>query len=363
MTLHCDFETRSVVQLGKQGGRPGCGANVYFEHETTRPWCMAYAFGDGPVDIWIHGEPCPPVIVDHIKSGQTLTAWNANFERLCFKHIMGPRYGWPVPSTTQWRCVMAMSYAMAFPGKLEHAAPAIGIEIAKDMIGSRLAIQMGSPRRRDPLTWWDDEERLQRLYTYCKQDVEVERAVERRLVPLSKSEQELWWLDQAINDRGVFVDVPLCEAAIKIVDQCKRDLDAEMSKVTGTGVTACTNRNQLVIWLKEQGIDAESVAKDALAEMLARSDLPGPIRRALELRREGSKTSVAKVDALLAGRSRDGRAKGLTQYHAASTGRWGGRRFQPQNLKRPEEKDIETLVALLATGDYGLFNMMYGDGA
>lgn len=256
-----------------------------------------------------------------------------------------------------------MAMAMSLPGSLENAAGAVNLDIGKDMSGRRLMLQMARPRKTDPLTWWGVPEKLERLYEYCKTDVEVERALEKRLVPLSDSEQRLWWLDQVINDRGVYVDVPLCEAAIKIVDQSKAQLDAEMSKVTNFGVTACTNRNQLVIWLKEQGIDTESVAKDALAEMLARSDLLPDVRRALELRKEGSKTSVAKVDSLLAGRSRDGRAKGLTQYHAASTGRWGGRRFQPQNLKRPEQKDIETLVDLLATGDFELFNMMYGDGA
>lgn len=254
---------------------------------------------------------------------------------------------------------MATAMAMALPGSLENAAAAVNLTIGKDMAGHRLMMQMARPRSKDPLVWWDVEEKKQRLYEYCMQDVEVERQLEKRLVPLSQSEQQLWWLDQAINDRGVYVDVPLCEAAIKIVDQCKKELDEEMSRVTETGVTACTNRNQLVIWLKEQGIDAESVAKDALAEMLARADLPADVRRALELRREGSKTSVAKVDSLLAGRSRDGRAKGLTQYHAASTGRWGGRRFQPQNLKRPEQKDIDTLCDLLGRGDHKLFSMMY----
>ena len=40
--------------------------------------------------------------------------------------------------------------------------------------------------------WFDDQERLDRLYAYCRQDVEVERELYERLPPLSPAEQALW---------------------------------------------------------------------------------------------------------------------------------------------------------------------------
>ena len=41
-------------------------------------------------------------------------------------------------------------------------------------------------------------------------------------------------------------------------------------------------------------------------------------------------------------------------YHGASTGRWTGEGFQPQNMKRPEVEDLDAAIAAVMTGDYAL---------
>lgn len=367
--LHIDFETRSAVDIKKTG------AYVYAEDPSTDIWCAAFALDDEPVRVWRPGDPIPADVAVHVLDGGIVAAHNAAFERVIWRHILGPRYGWPEPEIGQWRCTMVMAYALALPGALEDAAPAAGLDHRKDSAGHRLMLQMARPRKLDPLTWWDQPEKIERLITYCVQDVEVERALMARLRPLKDSELALWHLDQRINDRGVFVDVPLCEAAKKVVAATEDRLDREMAEVTGFAVTACSNRNQLIAWVREQGVETESIAKDALEELLA-GDLPGdsprdglraedrswwgPVRTALELRREAAKASVAKIDALLRGMSPDGRARGLLQFHAASTGRWAGRRFQPQNIKRPELEDVDSAIDLLMAGDADLIDMVYG---
>ena len=52
------------------------------------------------------------------------------------------------------------------------------------------------------------------------QDVETERAIFRSLPTGvgNMTEREIWLLDQTINARGVRVDVPLVEAALRITD-------------------------------------------------------------------------------------------------------------------------------------------------
>lgn len=354
---HIDFETRSAVDLTKTG------AYVYAADPTTDVWCAAYAIGDEPVQVWTPGEPLPDDLAEHIMIGGVVTAHNASFERIIFHYIMGPRYGWPVPDVTQWRCTMAMAYALALPGSLENAAPAAGLDIAKDMAGRRLMLQMAKPRKveKDKITWWDDPAKLQKLIEYCKQDVEVERALEKRLRPLSESELALWHLDQIINDRGILVDQALCEAAKQVVAKAQVALDDKMFRLTDGKVSKCTNRNQIVKWVRDQGVQCDSINKASMETLLEEdSPIPPHVREVLELRRESAKASVAKIDALLNGRSpEDGRAKGLLQYHAASTGRWGGRRFQPQNIKRPNESDIDTAIEVVATGDYDYVTMMY----
>jgi DNA polymerase len=358
-SCHIDLESRSVVDLKKTG------VYVYAEDESTDAWCAGYAFGDGPVEMWKLDQVCPPAIEDHVGEGGVFVAHNANFERILWKHVLHGKYGWPLPSIKQWRCTMAMAYAMALPGSLENAAAAMGLADGKDMSGHRVMMQLARPRKVDPVsgaaTWWDLPEKLETLYAYCKQDVVTERALEKRLVPLSDFEQRLWWLDQIINDRGVHVDVALCEAATKVVKHVTEKLNAEMCEVTDKEVSACTNTNQIATWLRAQGLeDTESIAKDIVVEMIARDDLADDVRRVLELRQEAAKASVAKITALMNGRSMDGRARGLLQFCAASTRRWGGRRFQPQNIKRPELDDIDEAISAVMTGNADIVDMLFG---
>jgi len=374
--LHVDFETRSAADLKKTG------AYAYAADPTTDIWCMAYAFGGELVQIWTPGRPVPADVVEHVMLGGVCVAHNAAFERVIWRYILAPRYGFPEPDVEQWRCTMVMAYAMALPGSLENAAPAAGLDMMKDMTGRRLMLQMARPRRKceeceggtrqkhgylcpicdgSGIDWWDHTDKVEKLIAYCKQDVEVERALEKRLRPLSTAELALWHLDQKVNDRGVLVDETLCHAAKKIVQATQVNLDRRMAEITDREVTACSNRNQIVKFVREQGVECESIAKAALEELLEETpDLPPKVREVLTLRRESAKASVAKIDALLNGKSpEDDRAKGLLQFHAATTGRWGGRRFQPQNIKRPDESDIDTAIDAVMTGDYEFVSMLY----
>ena len=54
------------------------------------------------------------------------------------------------------------------------------------MAGHRLMLRMARPRaiERTAVVWWDEPERVERLEAYCRQDVEVERALHQRLRPL-----------------------------------------------------------------------------------------------------------------------------------------------------------------------------------
>jgi DNA polymerase len=357
--LHVDVETKSAVDLKR------AGSYVYFADSTTDLLCLCWAIDDEAVKTWLPGEPCPDEIADHILDGGLLMAWNAAFERTCFSRILGPRHHWPVPATWQWRCAMVMSYAMALPGSLDQAAPAIGLDVRKDSAGHRLMLQVSRPRSKAPLTWWTDtdKEKLTRLVEYCVQDVVVEREVAKRLRDLKASELELFHLDALINDRGVFVDIELCQAAKSIVAKVEAAFDEEMQELTAYEVTACSNRNEIIRFLKRYGVDTESIAKDQVEEILGRTDLPPKARRVLELRKGAARASVDKINSLLKGMDTDRRTRGLLQFHAASTGRWAGRRFQPQNIKRPDLdlEGVQRAVKLLRTGDYETFNSVYDD--
>jgi DNA polymerase len=108
---------------------------------------------------------------------------------------------------------MAMALAAAMPAKLETVAEAFGLP-GKDKEGARVMREMSKPRKPRPgedpagVYWVDDPAKLKRLIAYCARDVEIERALYRRLAPLSDAEQALWGLDAVINRRGFAVNFP-----------------------------------------------------------------------------------------------------------------------------------------------------------
>jgi DNA polymerase len=358
MKVHIDFETRSCVEL------PDTGVHIYAEDPTTDVWCMAYALGDGPVQGWLPFEEAPEDLMIAIQGGAELHAWNAQFERIIWREIMVPRYGWPELDLERWHCTMAAGYAMGLPGSLDMAGHALRAGITKDKEGHALMMRMCRPRKVNPdgsIVWWDDAERVARLLAYCKRDVAVERMISGTILPLSKRERQTYLMDQRINDRGIRVDLPLVKTSIAISEAAKDKLNKQMRQATGGLVPKCSSVQKLIPFMQDRGVDISSVAKTTLAEKLDNAEvsdaLPEVVHRVLWLRREYAKTSVEKLPTLLSGTSWDSRIRGLLQYHGASTGRWTGRRFQPQNLMRPTMKFKQIMTAI------GVIMSMAGDPA
>lgn len=357
--LHIDLESRSTVDLKKSG------AYVYAEHPTTDIWVACFAIDDSPIGVWFPGQPVPELLREHVLAGHPIYAHNANFERIMWREILGPRYGWPVPELEQFYCTAAMAAAMNLPRDLEGAAQALGLPVQKDTQGRNLMLRMAKPRRprkgepRDVVLWWDDEERVQRLTEYCKTDVEVERLIEQRLRHLSQAERQVYLLDARINDRGVLVDIETVHRAAEVVEKALKRLDREMAEATGGAVTGCSQVSRLAEWINWRGIDCTGVGKDQLAALLERDDLPDDVRLALSIRQEAAKSSTSKLNAFMAQRCRDGSAKGQLLYHGAGTGRWAGRGVQLQNLPRPMMRRPELAIPALQSGDDRVVDLLW----
>jgi DNA polymerase len=295
-----------------------------------------------------------------------LFSHNAQFEMALLRFILRPRHGWPRIPLARFRCTLAMSLALALPGKLERVAEALELIHQKDKPGQRLMLMMAKPRRprqgEDPTKgpfWFDDEDRLQRLYEYNRDDVKSERELYDQLQLLTPQELKLWRLDCIINDRGFHFDRTLALAARKIAQALGPELNAELARLTGGAVASIHQVAKLKTWLTAQGYETTTLDKAVIDELLASEDLPGTVRRVLELRQGGAQAAAKKIDAFLARCDDDGRIRGTLQFHAASTGRWSGRGVQPQNLKRPLVKDIDAAVAAIATGDLAHVKKLY----
>lgn len=368
--IHLDFETRSTVDLKK------AGAHIYAADPTTDALCMAYRFDSGPVFLWKRGEPIPRALKTAIKAGVTVVAHNAAFEFLIWNFCCVPKYGWPPLPITQMDCTMIRAYAMGLPGTLENAAKAVGLKAEKDMKGHRVMLQLCKPRAIDKetgaITWWDPSDstpkldiraKYEHLYRYCIQDIIVECELDKRLLPLSESEKELWFLDQKINNRGVYCDIETVKRATQIISMEQKRLNKEMQEITEGFVSTCNAAVGLVKWINfyniykgkkdDDGkpIVCESVDKSNVLDMLEIADLPEIVKKALLVRQEAAKNSTAKLKRMLEGVGSDNRIRGCFQYHgAASTGRFTGRRIQLQNLTRPtiDQLQIETIMNLLS---------------
>src|SRR5262249_44439860 len=201
--LHRDIESRSRVALKT------VGAQRYAADPSTEILCICYAANSDPIKLWRPGDPPPTEFILAAQNPNCIVAaFNDGFENAIEKSIMSVRYGWPMVPIERHRCTQAICLALGLPAKLSAAADALELSHRKDAAGNRLMHQISKPRRphkdenADGVYWFEDQERLDRLYSYCAQDVAVERELFNRLPQLSSTEQAIWQLSHQINIRG-----------------------------------------------------------------------------------------------------------------------------------------------------------------
>jgi DNA polymerase len=344
--LFRDYETRSTLDLRK------VGAWRYSRHSQTDVWCCAHCVDDGEIKLWTPGDPVPAEFTEAATDPDWIVvAFNDGFERLIEQHILAPRYGFPLVPLERHRCLQATALSLALPASLDGAAQALGLEHKKDAGGRRVMLQMAKPRKprkdEDPtgVYWFDDVERRQQLFQYCRQDTAVERELYKRIGFLTDSEQAVWELDAAINDRGFYTDGALLEAAHVLVTAAETREQAQFRELTGLNST--NQIDAFIIWLAEHDCEVKDATKTTLKHALRRNSLAPEVRRAIELRRQLAHASANKVEALRAYRSDDGRVRGTLKYHGAAPGRWTGSGPQPQNFKRDTTNADSKIAAVL----------------
>ena len=345
-----DIETRSTVDLEV------AGAWRYAADPTTEPMVVAYAVDAAAPQIWIPGQPIPSPFLEAAHDPRWLViAHNAMFERAILTRLLGPRFRWPQIPVEQWRDTMSLALASALPGALDAVAVAVGLPLTKDREGYRLMRTMSRPRRarkgEDPnaLHWVDGPEQREALHRYCVCDVETERALFYVLPPLSDAEQDLWQLDAIINERGFPVDVALAQAARDVARAEQAALDLEVARHTENEITSVHQRDRIVAFVRRRGHALEALTKRSVAAVLAHD--PGDaVRHLLELRQQGALASVRKFERLLKSVDADCRVRGGLRFHGSATGRWSGRGYQPQNLRKPEG-DLDAAVEAILGGD------------
>lgn len=342
-SAHIDFETRSRLDLKK------VGVHRYAADPSTSVWWLYYSFDGIVYNRWKPGDPFPANLAEHVAAGGRVVAHNAAFERTIWNIVLIARMGLPLTRMTieQQDCTMARALVLAIPADLDRAVQVLGGAVQKDEEGHRLMLKMMKPKKNGE--WETDPVKIERLGQYCQTDVAAEIGIDKIAPPLSARERRVWELDQHINDRGVAIDVDLVQRLLGVAEEAKKRATWQITQLTGGAVTKVTETAKIVAWLNSRGIECTSIAAEETEDLLIATDVVGDETAAavIELRRAVAKASTSKLEAALRCVDADGRARGLMSYHVASTGRWAGRRVQPQNLVRVDDDAERPTVMLI----------------
>ena len=340
MKLSIDFETASTVNLRR------VGAAAYAAHPDTRILCMAWAFDQDKVEIWLpRWSSFPKPVQDHVGAGGMVAGWSLQFEYHIWNTILRNQ---PPLIPEQLDDTQARAAYFGFPLALEDAGAVLHMPIQKDKVGHALMLRMSRPRSLSPLTWWhqDDLPKYYQLGAYCRRDVEAERAIANKLPPLPSTEQKVWLEDFRANARGIAVDIDLTRILIELSSDARLHLDSKLQTLTNGEVPATTNATRLLAYVnaRETRYPLPDLRKPTVDQALALPLLPH-VRDVLKLRQAAAKTSIAKLPVLLDASIPEPASnariiRGLLAYYGAQrTGRWAGRLLQPQNLPRGVIKD------------------------
>ena len=345
MIYSIDFETRSYIDLKDRG------LDVYANDSTTEVICIAFGTTEDDVEVSEPNGDAVQKLLHHVEYGGKITAWNTLFEYAIWNCVCVPKYNWPPLKLEQCIDTMGIAAANNIPQGLDDAGSFLNAEYQKDPIGKRLIQKLCKPHKDG---FNKDPELLKQLFEYCKQDVRTEMAIGRILRPLDASEQKVWELTQRVNVRGVPVDYEELKNAVKAVEHAQNIIDEETLKLTGCKPS---ERAKLLNWLNEQGANLKDLTAETVSEAL-KSDYNNPtIKRVLELRQEGSQTSVAKYAKMLEIQN-NGRIRNTLVYHGASTGRWASRGgLNLQNIARPTLEDDAIANAIPRVFSQGIGSM------
>lgn len=359
--LHIDIETFSSVDIRKSG------LYKYIASDDFEILLIAYAFGDEEVQCidLAKGDEIHLDFLQALQDKNTVRhAHNAAFERLSLNKVFGLELG-----PEDWVCSMAKSAYCGLPLALGSVAQFLKLETQKVAEGKALINFFSKPckptksnEKRTRNLPEHDPEKWESYKLYCMMDVEVERNIVHTLnvYEFPEIERRIYLMDQAINDRGILVDLQFAINAKDMNETYTDLLKAEVGEITG--LKNPNSVKQLKEWLSEKsGEIVEDLTKAAIPILIEENSCP-EIDFVLKARQQLSKSSTKKYDAMASCAGDDNRIRGLFQYYGANrTGRWAGRLVQLQNLPQNHIPDLELARGLVLQNDLEAAELLFGN--
>lgn len=352
MILSLDYETSSPLDLTKVG--------AYRYAKSAKIMCAAYSiYEEGKFDrtavkswrAW-KGEPMPSDLVMALnRTDVKKCAWNAQFERLITQHCTNVKV-----DLEDWYCTAARARASAYPGKLDLCAKALGIDVQKDLAGAKVMKKLASG---EPGT----EEEFERMMSYCVQDVVVEATIGMVVRDLTETEWMDYWVCEAMNDRGIPVDVEFARAAQRYAETEAKEIARELEELTNGAITSAKQFKRIKEWVGVRAPEVIELITDnesgkASLDKSARItvfesglQIPEDVEELLHLIDDAGRASTAKYAAIENRTDTDGRLRGAYLFNGAGqTGRFSAVGFQPHNLVRDKLKNADEVVDLILKG-------------
>lgn len=398
--VHNDFETQSEVNLRK------AGAWEYSMHPSTRVMCWAFKLRGADKKTYLFDfydmqknyyelpenfrKFWAKVILD---PDYCLVAHNAYFEQCIYNNILVRKLKWPAIPIRKWRCDAVKAAAAALPRNLGDAGAVARVLVQKDYEGHRIMMKLCKPtpawakwnkaraeiakgmrvgfKKRELAEGAEPEkfftpksnpEEFKKLYYYCKIDVVSEEKLDDFLPELTPFEQELWFIDQKINHRGVAVDMPLVKKISKIMAAEAKVMNRELDILTMGLVSSGNARAAILDYLTIEGLELPNLRAATVDEFLTNGKATGDAEKILQIRKALAKSSTAKYQTFLLRAGTDGRVRDLLLFLGAMrTGRWGGKGVQPQNFPRGVIDDIYEAIDRIKSCSLAELKMLYGE--
>ena len=247
--LWIDFETRSRCDLRSRG------VYNYAQDASTDVLCMSYAFDDEDVRTWLLSEPFPQEVKDHTG---LVYAHNAAFERLIFWYVLQVEF-----KLEQFYCTATQARANCAPGSLEDVGRFAGATMKKDHRGGQLIRLLSIPQADG--TFREDAKLMQEMVDYCEQDVRAMRAIAQAQRPLSDEELADYHVNERINDRGVLLDRPLAQAAVRYAEAELAEIQDIVAEITN-GEIKSVRSPKMKKWVLDrvgpQALELATIYKD-----------------------------------------------------------------------------------------------------
>jgi DNA polymerase len=341
--LFLDFETASRLDLTE------VGLDNYAR--SARVLMLGWALNNDKIQLWRPDKEAMPEVLRAavLDSAVIKVAWYTAFEHEIFRQAL--KIDIPIE---QCRDAAVLARSLSMPGKLATVCEIlkIGEDESKIADGDRLIELFCSPHFfkspkskknipgmvddfynevTHPADWRMFEE-------YCIRDVEIERKLWLKFLPLSFPEEqwEDWFFDFRMNERGMPVNVERAKKALALAVRFKNESKIMLNEMTG--LENANSPAQLMLWLQSEGYSLGSIEKKYVEFELnnPNSKLTPKAREVLMLRRKSAQNSHTKLETMIAMASPDGRLRHQFMFMgAARTGRWSAYGAQVMNMPRP----------------------------